>query len=229
MALRNMANAAHCDWQGIASGQPIPENAVLAGDTSTDGKNWIGRVGGQVGKINADSTQKKMNRFRHHDDGSLWGSDRAEILCCTLSATNTLSWVAIKRGEPIPPYAVKAGETKNDGETYVGRSVQWSGRNPFSNGTVQHEAGKINVDAGKMHNLWCHSYYWSAFQEGEILVIKPSETLDSVLDAVQLTVVRQTVLDAGQIRTATAPSTSARAGTRCRCYCSATTAATVSR
>eukprot|EP00929_Paragymnodinium_shiwhaense_P015214 TRINITY_DN123279_c0_g1_i1.p1 TRINITY_DN123279_c0_g1~~TRINITY_DN123279_c0_g1_i1.p1 ORF type:complete len:318 (+),score=40.81 TRINITY_DN123279_c0_g1_i1:57-956(+) len=50
-------------------------------------------------------------------------------------------WTPISRGDGMPPRAVKAGQTSKDGDVYVGRNAQG-------------EVGKINLDHGKMWNLW---------------------------------------------------------------------------
>lgn len=82
-------------------------------------------------------------------------------------------WVPIQRGQPLPSGAVLAGQTRTDGEVYVGRNADG-------------EAGKINLEGGKMWNLWCHRsgesssaavlvlrpgalVEWRAFKEGDLL------------------------------------------------------------
>jgi len=69
--------------------------------------------------------------------------------CCT--------WVAITRGDDIPKRAISSGRCPTDGEVYVGRS---------DGGGI----GKINVQDGKMWNLWCHN--GNASQHGEILIVQ---------------------------------------------------------
>eukprot|EP00929_Paragymnodinium_shiwhaense_P035175 TRINITY_DN19028_c2_g2_i1.p1 TRINITY_DN19028_c2_g2~~TRINITY_DN19028_c2_g2_i1.p1 ORF type:complete len:543 (-),score=76.69 TRINITY_DN19028_c2_g2_i1:502-2130(-) len=62
-------------WLSIQRGQPIPEGAVQAGITSSDGINYVGRFNGEAGKINTrDGTM--FNFWGHY-----WKDRRiAEIL-----------------------------------------------------------------------------------------------------------------------------------------------------
>lgn len=159
-----MAASSLHQWCRIKTGTCIPENAVAAGETRIDGKIWVGRIGGEVGKINVTVSRSwkdfyVMHAFRHHGDGSLWGASSCEILCCTAAS----SWVPIKRGDLIPHNAVCAGETRADVATYVGRSA------------ADGEAGKINTKDGNMLALFCHSKVWSGLDSGEILVFDVGE------------------------------------------------------
>merc|ERR1719476_688811 len=74
---------------------------------------------------------------------------------------SAIAWVPFKRGSDLPPTAVKAGSTKGDGDIYVARSP---------NG----DAGKLNLEGGKCHNLWCHGNYWSGWKEGDVLTVVPA-------------------------------------------------------
>merc|ERR1712046_435691 len=94
-----------------------------------------------------------MHNFWGNDSGS---KQDAGILCCP---EGQFEWISIQRGQAIPPNAVQAGQTPRDGVTYVGRS----------NGLPSPgEAGKINVDGGKMWSFWGHQS--GGHQGAEILV-----------------------------------------------------------
>jgi len=71
------------------------------------------------------------------------------------------AWVPVGRGDPLPANAVKAGNTKKDGDVYVGRT-HGSGHgfevsvSQAMEGGTQYEVGKVNLDNGKVWNLWTH-------------------------------------------------------------------------
>lgn len=138
-----------CRWVTLEHGQPLPSDAVQAGTTDTDGPVWVGRFGGEPGKINANGDN--MCNF--------WGhSSKKQTKADILRISGPHEWLSIRRGETVPSNAVLAGETAYDGPTYVGR--------------YHGEAGKINVEGRNMHNFWGHS---SGRQEAaEILVRKSS-------------------------------------------------------
>jgi len=52
-------------------------------------------------------------------------------------------WVPIARGQPVHGGAVMTGRTSTDGDVYVGRNNEG-------------EVGKLNLDNGRMYNIWCH-------------------------------------------------------------------------
>lgn len=64
-------------------------------------------------------------------------------------------WMPIKRGDHLPPGAVLAGQTYSDGEVYVGRNSRG--------------IGKLNLDKGKMYNIWVDG--GGSTTEGEVLFI----------------------------------------------------------
>lgn len=72
-------------------------------------------------------------------------------------------WVPISRGQPLPAGVVMSGRTGSDGDVYVGR-----------NGAG--EVGKINLDGGKMYNIWCHA--GGSSQTCEILVLRAGATVE---------------------------------------------------
>jgi len=63
-----------------------------------------------------------------------------EILC---GRPGSVKWVTYQKGDLLPPNAIEAGYLPGDGPLYIGRAL--SG-----------EIGKINTEANRIHNLWCH-------------------------------------------------------------------------
>jgi len=53
------------------------------------------------------------------------------------------AWVPICRGQALTGGAVMTGRTGTDGDVYVGRNHEG-------------EIGKLNLDGGRMYNIWCH-------------------------------------------------------------------------
>jgi len=136
-------------WVPISRGDVIPRDAIESGRTRADGQVWAGRYHGEAGKINADSG-KMWNFWGHY----MKQQKKAEILCYA----GGHEWRPIRRGQQMPPNAVKAGETKVDGPVYIAR--------------LDGEAGKINVDAGKMWNFWGH--HSGRSNNAEILIVGDS-------------------------------------------------------
>jgi len=65
-------------------------------------------------------------------------------------------WVRVRQGESLPPGYVHAGHTKTDGDLYVGRDMQG-------------DLGKVNLEKGKIHCIWCQGK--SKHEEAEMLVL----------------------------------------------------------
>jgi len=72
-------------------------------------------------------------------------------------------WVPLQRGQPLLAGAVMSGRTQSDGDVYVGR-----------NGAG--EVGKVNLDKGMMHNIWCHNGGDS--RHCELLVLRGGGTVE---------------------------------------------------
>ncbi|CAE7707983.1 unnamed protein product [Symbiodinium sp. CCMP2456] len=136
-------------WLPIARGDALPENALAVGTYGVDGMVYVGRLNGEVGKINLKDG--KMWNFRAHHQSH---SYNAEILTCS----EVYKWVALNKGDPIPAHAVAGGQTPTDGLVFVGHSSL--------------EPGKINVSDGKMNHFWSHNQgkCYSAL----ILVVEPA-------------------------------------------------------
>jgi len=133
-------------WVRVKRGDPIPQGALVSGKTQQDGQLYVGRCNGEAGKINIDDG--KMWNFWGNVNGP---QKDAEILCCP----SKFAWQPIKRGDPMPPNAVRAGETPTDGVNYVGRH----------NG----EAGKVNTQGGCFWHFW--GQQCPKMQTAEILVV----------------------------------------------------------
>lgn len=66
-------------------------------------------------------------------------------------------WVPISRGTVLQAGAVMSGRTGSDGDVYVGRNKN-------------QEIGKLNLDSGKMYNIWSHS--GGSSDSGDLLVLR---------------------------------------------------------
>lgn len=134
-------------WVIIKRGDELPAGCVLAGNTSSDGDVYVARnPDGAAGKLNL--SKGKMHNIWVHGAGE---THEGEVLTVT-----THKWVPIKRGEELPPGCVLAGQTRADGEVYVARMFGGA-------------CGKLNLDKGKMHNIWVHGN--DSAHEGEVLVL----------------------------------------------------------
>lgn len=134
-------------WVSVKRGAELPEGCVLAGSTSTDGDVYVARNSdGACGKLNL-SHGKVHNIWVHGADSTAEG----EVLTLI-----PYRWVSIKRGADLPLGCVLSGTTRKDGEVYVARVFGGA-------------CGKLNLNDGKMHNIWVHGS--EPAQEGEVLVL----------------------------------------------------------
>lgn len=146
-------------WKNINKGERFPADAFRAGEWGPDGKLYVCRSEGEIGKLNTstgtwDGTSYNM-RFVGAP-GKVFGS--GQVL--TIPSNMEASWAPFRKGQPLPEGAWHGGHTSADGALYVGRS----------NG----EIGKINCHNSKtdglMHNGWFHAQKCQT--SGEILCIK---------------------------------------------------------
>merc|ERR1711924_146103 len=93
-------------WAQIKQGESIPNGAVLAGTTTSDGEVYVGRAGkdtkdgtqaGEPGKISLKDM--KMHKYLSHKITQ----EYADVLVCPAGVI--CEWIKIKRDEPIPPNA----------------------------------------------------------------------------------------------------------------------------
>lgn len=145
--------AARFSWKAINRGDEIPHGAILGGRTSKDGEVFVGRHGGELGKLNTDN--EKMYNIWCHNGGA---SSEGEILIVTDGAP--IQWVPVKKGDALPPDAVNGGSTSTDGDIYPCRKAD--------GGAV----GKLNLKDSKINSLWFHGD-WFAKSDGDILVVGP--------------------------------------------------------
>eukprot|EP00405_Crypthecodinium_cohnii_P011341 CAMPEP_0206442818 /NCGR_PEP_ID=MMETSP0324_2-20121206/14029_1 /ASSEMBLY_ACC=CAM_ASM_000836 /TAXON_ID=2866 /ORGANISM="Crypthecodinium cohnii, Strain Seligo" /LENGTH=515 /DNA_ID=CAMNT_0053910695 /DNA_START=81 /DNA_END=1628 /DNA_ORIENTATION=- len=141
-------------WVYMHKGDALPTTAVLAGDSATDGPNYVCRVNGEAGKVNLHD--RRLHNFWCHKNGK---SEAGEVLC--VNPGFEPQWMFTRRGTAIPPNAVLAGQTSSDGDNFVGR--------------LKGEAGKVNLDHGKVWNYWVHSN-WTGSPEGDLLLIQQSHS-----------------------------------------------------
>merc|ERR1719506_1913981 len=108
-------------WEVIRHGQVIPQSAVIAGTTDTDGIVFVSRHDGEAGKINVKITSTMWNFWGHYNKAQT----DAEILVCPKSRCR---WIWMRRGDPIPANAIVAGATETDGVNYVARFCGHAGK-----------------------------------------------------------------------------------------------------
>jgi len=138
----------------------LPEGAVKAGETETDGEVYVARnKDGEPGKLNLAG-----NIWCHHN-----GEDTKGQVFCVKDEEARLDWVPCKKGDKLPPGAVYAGHTCTDGRVYVARVETGA-------------CGKVNVSGGLINNFWVHEGGMQMFgptgryEEGEVLCIDEKQT-----------------------------------------------------
>lgn len=142
-------------WVPVRRGDDLPAGAVRTGSTGRDGDVYVARSrGGACGKLNLDGG-KVWNIWCHGEPQMHEG----EVLTVKHQAYGVAHWVPLKRGDDLPVGCIRAGATGSDGDVYVARNANGAG-------------GKLNLQGGKMHNIWCHGDHHSA-QEGDILTVEP--------------------------------------------------------
>jgi hypothetical protein len=98
-------------------GDKIPTGALLAGKTSSDGVLYVGRNAyGEIGKYNV-ANGTVYNLWCHGTGKTTSGN---EILVIPPLATH--KWVAYRKGNPLPPNALYAGQSGADGALFIGRA-----------------------------------------------------------------------------------------------------------
>lgn len=146
-------------WEVFKRGDKLPENAVYAGNTATDGNVYVAKMDNSPGKVNLK-------------DGKIWNfwsqayrdsREESEVL---ISYGNCV-WKEINNGDLIPDNAVYGGYDYNTDKVWVGKDI------------TTDEPGKItcldsNASDLKMCRLWCHSYTRLAdVRKAMILTIEP--------------------------------------------------------
>jgi hypothetical protein len=147
-------------WIRAQVGDPIPEKAVLSGETKSDGLVYIARNSdGGLGKVNINNPEeaKVYNFWAHGGKDTQFG----DVL--VLKDTAMMYWTKVKAGDDIPPEAVFGGKLGTD-DTYACRGDD-------------HEPGKLIAKDEKVVKLLYHSH-WRARYEGEILCISFNPSAD---------------------------------------------------
>jgi len=144
-------------WDRIRSGDSIPEGAVHAGRTATDGIVFVALTDdGDCGKLNTSSNgEKAMNIWASSSDGP--GSE-GYVLVKKEGAV--AAWRCVSKGERLPDRAVFAGERFGDGDgpMYVARSGN--------------ESGRLLLDGELVREIQCH--HKGSQEDGEVLIFDPS-------------------------------------------------------
>ncbi len=147
-------------WVPKSRNNPLPDNAVYAGNTGRDGLIYVARFDNVPGKVNL-SDGKNIYNFWVQGKGSRTSGE-------VLITNGECKWIDIKRGDPIPEYAIYSGLDQCKDEVWVGRSIcgECGKINVKDNGSVNKENGSSN---STMWNLWSHFKGQSAI--GSILTI----------------------------------------------------------
>merc|ERR1711924_449970 len=152
-----LGDGATVEWKPFKKGDALPDGAVWAGETTTDGRTYVARYQGACGKLNL-SNDGYLNNLWVHGQGHFWkGHQESGEILIVKRSVYTHDWVPICRGGEIPSGAVMSGNTSTDGDVYVGRNSKG-------------EAGKVNIEDGKMFNIWCHKQGQS--EKCELLVLR---------------------------------------------------------
>lgn len=140
------------EWVRLVRGDPLPDGAVYAGTTESDGEVYVARsCEGEPGKLNV----------KHHKAWNLWchnGGCTQESDVFVAKGGAPVAWKAVRSGDPLPQGMVCGGDTITDGQVFVAR--------------IGEAAGKVNIDSGHIGNFYTHGYR-RCFAEGEVLVILP--------------------------------------------------------
>jgi len=153
------------EWVKFEQGDPLPEGAVLAGTTDTDGDVYVARnTGGEAGKLNLEDGNCNEIWCNHA------GNEQSGQVFRLKDPDAQMEWVAVQQGDRLPAGAVYAGHTSTDGRVYVGRVETGA-------------CGKVNTSGGNVNNFWVHEGGGmfgpkGCYSEGEILVIDPKQTPD---------------------------------------------------
>lgn len=155
-------------WEKIRQGDPIPEGAVHAGRTATDGIVYVAlSLDGDCGKLNADLLTGKANHI--YCSGMTTPDLEGSVLVKTQSAI--AAWRAVRKGQRLPDRAMFAGERFGDGAgpMYVARSGS--------------ESGRLLLDGTLVKEIQCH--HKGNQEHGEVLVFDPCLLAPKIDDADQ--------------------------------------------
>jgi hypothetical protein len=139
------------EWVPIKRGDLLPLGAVCSGKTDSDGDVYVARNdNGECGKLNLDNGHA-WNIWCHHDGQA----EQGEVL--VIKQGLEAEWRRVHKGDDLPEGAVFGGRHNRDGDTYVARNAS-------------QVCGKLNLDNGKVNNIWVHGYHRAA-DEGDVLVV----------------------------------------------------------
>jgi len=151
----------------VKRGDKVPDNAIVAGQSSRDGVLYVGRVESEVGKYNTVDGCEGSNVHNLWIEKSKWMDGayaKGEIL--TLAEGWTAEWVAFSAGDELPDSAFVGGHSLEDGMLFVGR-VKGPG-----------EVGKVRTSTGTTLGTIAsfHARDAGDLEHGEILCIRKEQT-----------------------------------------------------
>lgn len=141
-----------CEWLAIRRGDPLPQGAIEAGQSKTDGRVFVARhKGGECGKLNLsdeDGAPTVWNIWTTHGGAAQEG----EVLVVHGAP---YEWVKVHRGSELPSGSLHAGTTEH-GEIFVARDPHGV-------------CGLLTLDDGRVRDISIHGRV--AWHEGEVLVM----------------------------------------------------------
>lgn len=162
--MRSRANVPY-RWDPIRRGDDVPEGAVHAGRTATDGLVFVALTqDGDCGKLNTDMMGgKAMNIWASSSDGP----DHEGFVLVKKDGA-IAAWRSVCRGQKLPDRAVFAGQRFGDGDgpMYVARNGNESGRLLLE----CDEDGSVRD--GSVREIQCH--HKGIQEDGEVLIFDPS-------------------------------------------------------
>lgn len=144
-------------WDRIRRGDAVPEGAVHAGRTATDGIVFVALTAdGDCGKLNTDFSGNALNIWASSSDGP---GEEGWVL--VKKAGSLAAWRAVSKGHKLPDRAVFAGERLGDG-----------GDGPMYVARAGNESGRLLLDGDLVREIQCH--HKGSQEDGEVLIFEPS-------------------------------------------------------
>lgn len=143
-------------WKKIKRGDPLPEGAVQAGRTATDGAVFVAlNEDGDCGKLNLDL----VSGMAHLIYCATGEHPVEEGYVLVNTSGSVVAWRAISSGHRLPEEVVFAGERFGDGRgpVYVARSGN--------------ECGMLLLDGDVVKHIQCH--HKGVETHGEVLLFDP--------------------------------------------------------
>lgn len=142
------------EWKLVHRGSILPAGAVSIGPPSPTGESfYVARnSAGECGRLRA--RDYKVWSISCHQSGEV---QEGEVF--VVNGSLAAQWKAVRRGDRLPARTVWVGRTQEQGDIFVGR-------------TVDGDCGKLSLKNGRVYGIYC-SGSRSSVQEGDALQINP--------------------------------------------------------